>query len=341
MQHGLDLLCGQSARALKGQKMNTAVEQTSGAQSVKNKSRMKGATKIRLTYAEQEQVAREAARLLVSGWTGQLTELCRLAQAPLPPDRKKTNVNSMTLWIKREAQQYIKDISPPPKPDPARFLSDEPAAPATPIPVPPPAVPATQPVAPSLQSALLPILASLIDPVVTRLEVAIHTGLAAQGRAIGIEVGNAVRDAFTDMRLHMSRPGYVSAIRKPADEVAPPARPEQSQRATLTLPVHGNLPDKLKRPKLLVVGLLSVQQHEITRAFPNIEFRFLETHHTQKQVQDVSAGCNASFVMVDKVGHNLQNGVVGQRILVKGMTSNLIVKIKEKFPNEALPVKSH
>lgn len=341
----------------------------------KRGARMNGT--IKWSRAEAAQVSTAAADLLAGGWSGHTKDLIREAQKVLPEDRRRVNIWSNTIEsIVAGAKDILRDRPAPVAPDPKNFkqqpqeeqvtppaaeaqaTAPSPAAPANPplTDSSPPVASAPASIAPAgaaapqavaadsipatlIASMLQAAFAPLVAQAANTIAAAIERGISAQGA----QIASAVQGAFTQARLPVEAPAVLPAPAPapilppaaPAEQSAPRAKHDPTPRP----PDHGNLPKNLRHPKLLVVGLLGIQQQEIMRAFPKIEFRFLGADATGSKCDEVASGCNAVFVMTGVTPHSISTALKRHRLFLiprAGMTSQLKARIAENFPHQLL-----
>ena len=276
---------------------------------------------IRWSHEEAALVATEMARIQASGnaprWGNQLL---LAAQHGLPPERQRR------------------------LPVPASVVTHMLAA-ASKITLPPPAASVPEPVpAPAVQLAPLatppPPQATPPDSIGAAASVLIEyfakTFTSTLGKVIGDAVGqavaNGIRDALTDQRLHMSRPGYQGQHNAPLNgtsAVTPSAAP----------PDFGDLPVKFHTPKILILGLLPAQQQEVKHRFPQIDLRFLDGKDSNRTgaISNLSSSSHATFLMTKFISHRAVQSIHGKIVNCNGGITDLCNLIAEHFPQQVLP----
>lgn len=142
----------------------------------------------------------------------------------------------------------------------------------------------------------------------------------AFAETFGEAIGRNVRDAIYDVRHHLgTAPNYVG--REPIG-----SKSEQPRD-------FGNLPERLRNPKAMVLGLLPAQQQSIARTFPNLDFRFMGKGTPSKHIAQVAQGCTRVFSMVKFIRHMDESCVPSEKLRrVNGGMTDLTIAIQRQFP---------
>lgn len=142
----------------------------------------------------------------------------------------------------------------------------------------------------------------------------------AFAETFGEAIGRNVRDAIYDVRHHLGTPpSYVGRE---------PVTPKSEQPRDF-----GNLPERLRNPKAMILGLLPQQQQTIARTFPNLDFRFMGKGTPSKHIAQVAQGCTRVFLMTKFTPHSDGTCVPSEKLRrVNGGMTDLTIAIQRQFP---------
>jgi hypothetical protein len=146
-------------------------------------------------------------------------------------------------------------------------------------------------------------------------------------RALGEQIGKTMGETLRDRHLYV---------------------PKQAQDAfehaiAEALPEPNALPERLRKHKVMVSSLQPIQQQEIQRQFPDLEFRFLSGDTASKTVRDVAQKCERAYLMTRFIGHNIESGVKGLNNIcrIPGGPSELARLIRMNYPQTAYRGHAH
>lgn len=143
----------------------------------------------------------------------------------------------------------------------------------------------------------------------------------AFAETFGEAIGRNVRDAIYDVRHHLGTPpNYVGRE---------PLVPKDQQPRDF-----GDLPERLRNPKAMVLGLMPQQQQTIARTFPNLDFRFMGKGTPSKHIGQVAQSCVRVFSMVKFIRHSDEANVPADKLRrVNGGMTDLTIAIQRQFPD--------
>ena len=134
-----------------------------------------------------------------------------------------------------------------------------------------------------------PSVAALDPRVAEALVVLFERGV----QAIGKMIGEAMVEANRTRHMYVPQP-------------LPESKPEEGKNGAET---HGDLPEHLRKHKVLVASIKPIQQQQLMRSFPNIEFRFIPPDAPSKVAREVGQKCERNFLMIRFVSHSVTNGL--------------------------------
>jgi hypothetical protein len=102
---------------------------------------------------------------------------------------------------------------------------------------------------------------------------------------------------------------------------------------SVPIAANGNLPEKLHKHRIAVVGLNGDQRQELMRRFPLLDFRWLDNGARGTTMRKTIEHCEATFLMTKFVNHHAQEAVPrDRRVMVNGGVSDLTRLISARYP---------
>lgn len=89
---------------------------------------------------------------------------------------------------------------------------------------------------------------------------------------------------------------------------------------------------RTNKPRVAVIGLLNGQRRAIEREMPQLDIRFLGNGEGASRVADVTANCDAAFVMTKFVSHQVERGIKARdHVRVNGGVTDLARIMRARY----------